>query len=52
VEAIKFWKSYCVDWKTAEEKTNKEPVREGIKKNGLEGFIRGKKIKIGPQTPE
>lgn len=43
MEEIQFWKSYCIDWKTAEEKTNKEQVREGIKKNGLEGVIGGKK---------
>lgn len=45
MEEIKFWKSYHINWKTAEEKTNKEQVREGIKKNGLEGFIGGKKKK-------
>lgn len=47
MEEIKFWKSYCIDWKTAEEKINMEQVREEIKKNGLEDFIvfQGEKIK-------
>lgn len=36
-----FQKSYCIDWKTAEEKINMEQVGEKI--NGLEDFIGGGK---------
>lgn len=43
MDEIKFWKSYCIDWKTVEEKINMEQVRE--KKNGLEDFIGGEKMK-------
>lgn len=35
--------------KTAEEKINMEQVREEIKKNYLEDFIGGEKIKLRPQ---
>lgn len=35
MEEIKFWKSYCIDWKTAEEKINMEQVREERKKKWL-----------------
>lgn len=38
MKEIKSWKSYCIDWKTAEEKTNKKQVRKGIKKNRLKEF--------------
>lgn len=31
-------------------KTNKEQMREGIKKNGLEDFIGGEKKKKGPEV--
>lgn len=44
VEEIKFQKSYCIDWKTAEQKINMEQVREKIKKNGLADFVGGEKI--------
>lgn len=44
MEEIKFWKSYCIGWKTAEEKTNKEQVGEGItKKKRVGGFYWRKK---------
>lgn len=43
MEEIKFRKSYCIDWKTVEEKINMEQVRGKIKENGLEDFIGGEK---------